>query len=726
MIRKELGRSMVEILGVLAIIGILSAVALTGYRMALNKQQANDIINEVNIRAYEFSRQLMMGFDALDESEFASTTKQGFPITGAIFEKTHGYFDVLVSEVPAGVCREIIKMNWRTPIEIFVNDEKASAENVAVCEAAPADIDFVFAGDLAESPDTVCKNDRDCAPCESCIENLCANPNGYILVGGQCLIGNPCFDGANWDEEKQKCVCENDYVYTNGKCEPFVHCGTGASWDAQSEACICDDTSLIYNERLKACEENTCQNGKYLTYYRKDSIYYAICCEEGETGAYVDENNQIHANGYCCPKEYTVGIPDAAKYGWQHSYCMSNVCQMRDAVTFFVSGIDVPICCDEGILGGGTAIVGQQASYPGGVCCPRGYSQMKGFRQSYCVYDSCPSDKPNTLTFKKPSCGGDGAPHTDTVPICCPDSSKYAAVYDEKGAGWGGGYCCPEGYGVVNVNCGQRCVLESCPSGEHMLTFKHNYGSVNVCCPDNVQAAARCSSDGKKCNAQGVCCEPGETAMQSSYSVCNPTVCEAGKHLVPYVHDSASGQTCCPENTKGARIGLGGFPICCGAGEIAIGNFFSKCAPESCPEGEELSYFSSDSLSSEKGQPNQKCCPIGRKAARCDSSGTCVAAGVCCEAGESVVEKDYASWCIPATCPTSAPNRLQFKYAGKWVDRCCPATSKAAAVYNAQNVQFVGGVCCGENEIAITSGSNTKCQACAAGLIPNESGDECV
>lgn len=41
----ELGRSMVETLGVLAIIGVLSIVGITGYKQAMLKIKANEAIN---------------------------------------------------------------------------------------------------------------------------------------------------------------------------------------------------------------------------------------------------------------------------------------------------------------------------------------------------------------------------------------------------------------------------------------------------------------------------------------------------------------------------------------------------------------------------------------------------------------------------------------------------------------------------------------------------------
>lgn len=45
MTKLESGRSMVEMLGVLAIIGVLSIGGIAGYTMAMNRYKANEILN---------------------------------------------------------------------------------------------------------------------------------------------------------------------------------------------------------------------------------------------------------------------------------------------------------------------------------------------------------------------------------------------------------------------------------------------------------------------------------------------------------------------------------------------------------------------------------------------------------------------------------------------------------------------------------------------------------
>ena len=46
--KKEYGRSMIEMLGVLAIIGVLSIGGLAGYTMAMNRHRANSVMEYVS------------------------------------------------------------------------------------------------------------------------------------------------------------------------------------------------------------------------------------------------------------------------------------------------------------------------------------------------------------------------------------------------------------------------------------------------------------------------------------------------------------------------------------------------------------------------------------------------------------------------------------------------------------------------------------------------------
>ena len=60
-LRTQIGRSMVEMLAVLAIIGILSIGSIAGYNYAINKNHANNLLDEASKMALSANLQLQMG-----------------------------------------------------------------------------------------------------------------------------------------------------------------------------------------------------------------------------------------------------------------------------------------------------------------------------------------------------------------------------------------------------------------------------------------------------------------------------------------------------------------------------------------------------------------------------------------------------------------------------------------------------------------------------------------
>ncbi|MBO7258085.1 MAG: hypothetical protein J6V11_04005, partial [Alphaproteobacteria bacterium] len=55
--KNQSGRSMVEMLGVLAIIGVLSIGGIMGYSYGMDKYRANEIINQIMLRAIDLMTQ---------------------------------------------------------------------------------------------------------------------------------------------------------------------------------------------------------------------------------------------------------------------------------------------------------------------------------------------------------------------------------------------------------------------------------------------------------------------------------------------------------------------------------------------------------------------------------------------------------------------------------------------------------------------------------------------
>lgn len=67
---NESGRSMVEMLGTLAIIGVLSVVGIAGYTTAMNKHRTNKLLQQASLRAVVVSTQIQRGANTPTLREF--------------------------------------------------------------------------------------------------------------------------------------------------------------------------------------------------------------------------------------------------------------------------------------------------------------------------------------------------------------------------------------------------------------------------------------------------------------------------------------------------------------------------------------------------------------------------------------------------------------------------------------------------------------------------------
>lgn len=115
--QSQSGRSMVEMLGVLAIIGVLSVGAIAGYRYAMNQYIANETINDVliwaaTVRGIPDYQNQAKNAGEYEFSNLGTTTKTGYPIYADIQSEDNadGLFQIVVENVPNEVCQRIIEM----------------------------------------------------------------------------------------------------------------------------------------------------------------------------------------------------------------------------------------------------------------------------------------------------------------------------------------------------------------------------------------------------------------------------------------------------------------------------------------------------------------------------------------------------------------------------------------------------------------------------------------
>ena len=116
-IKQEQGRSMVEMLGTLAIIGVLSVGGIAGYTYGMNRYYTNEILAGASARAVIVASQIASGQE-ISLSEFDKMKDTA----GGSFDGTVKKFDdglgIKVSGVKKSVCENLIKDIEETDIGI--------------------------------------------------------------------------------------------------------------------------------------------------------------------------------------------------------------------------------------------------------------------------------------------------------------------------------------------------------------------------------------------------------------------------------------------------------------------------------------------------------------------------------------------------------------------------------------------------------------------------------
>ena len=132
--KKQNGRSMIEMLGVLAIIAMLSIGGLLGYRRAVNNHQANTILDDANRLAFV----IMENDRAYEADDFMEEELiDSVPHTGTYnldaFMAGESQFGIVVTNVPRGVCESLVP---KAAVEYKVRVMPGSEEKYLVPQMA--------------------------------------------------------------------------------------------------------------------------------------------------------------------------------------------------------------------------------------------------------------------------------------------------------------------------------------------------------------------------------------------------------------------------------------------------------------------------------------------------------------------------------------------------------------------------------------------------------------
>ena len=301
----ESGRSMVEMLGVLAIIGVLSIGAVAGYKFALNKFRANEIINELNARALSVSAQMLSATtpyesDEVIEDGFGNTLAVGYSAESAVSSQNPDYFEITINGIPSEVCTQILR-DYENPIMIFVNEVRYNNDtSLCTTESGTVDMGFIYRRDLGER--------------ETCSERGYFGEEDFMC---HCA-GNTYIDPNNPNE----CLCPAGHVWSakENTCVESI-CEEG-EFESLSDGCVpCSSPSTYYipddERQQKLCQ--ACQNssGNQIREVIKNNTNSTYSCVNTQQNNCKSKESFRQLNGTCLPcdtqKGYSIGSDEISE-----------------------------------------------------------------------------------------------------------------------------------------------------------------------------------------------------------------------------------------------------------------------------------------------------------------------------------------------------------------------------------------------------------------------------
>ena len=258
----QFGRSMIEMLGILAIIGVLSIGGLLGYRRAVNNHQANTILDDASRLAFvvmENDRAYTPNTFITDNFDFVPTGSYNME---AFLGAAAGQFGIVVTDVSKGVCEALVP---KAAIEYKVRIASAKlADNVPQLSAYGAT--YTDSTDICNSANDIALYFGDTSKqCTSGSDTECTSHT-------DCCHGEFCWFSNNSDCSESgvgQCKKVSDYnpasITVDGK--TWTHSGNPMNWwSAQS---WCDSLGLHPVRRADIdCKDNLVDS----TYCKSDTF----------------------------------------------------------------------------------------------------------------------------------------------------------------------------------------------------------------------------------------------------------------------------------------------------------------------------------------------------------------------------------------------------------------------------------------------------------------------
>ena len=214
--KSQNGRSMVEMLGVLSIIGVLSVGGISAYSKAVEKHKANDALHKASMMATTVSAFAMTNNGKLPSSitDFPNSEYT------TILSDNGTQFNLTLSGIDKDVCTQI-KNSKGGMVRDVVCDESGNATITYYKNLATNDEEGKNSP-TGEKPDPACV-DVKCDDGLKCFHGECKCSSGLFKCGTECCAeGAYCSQGA--DSSTYACIEPSGDCRSNSDCGEEEYC----------------------------------------------------------------------------------------------------------------------------------------------------------------------------------------------------------------------------------------------------------------------------------------------------------------------------------------------------------------------------------------------------------------------------------------------------------------------------------------------------------------------
>ncbi|MGN0919703.1 MAG: Tfp pilus assembly protein FimT/FimU [Alphaproteobacteria bacterium] len=237
----ERGRSLVEMLGTLAIMGILSITGISGFRMMMNKHHANTILEEAKMHS------VLLAGRALNQGLPENTSLENISYPFTYKKESEVAYSLNLAGVDEGVCRILNAVGKLSFAETLLINAGADCQKENTLTFY---INTEMTPEITNNDRVVpCEDDSACGEC-----GTCGNQHVCVFTDSNCTDADKpyCNQGTC-----QRCPSGEFFNHFDGKnsCEPcdFDNESTYI-WAEESECQSCPNRLYLPDGRCISCE----------------------------------------------------------------------------------------------------------------------------------------------------------------------------------------------------------------------------------------------------------------------------------------------------------------------------------------------------------------------------------------------------------------------------------------------------------------------------------------